>query len=225
MLSRLAVVKALVLMTIAASPPGRSVPLSDIMPGPTDRAAFVGKTGSGKTTLAEHVCALRPYVVVLDPKGMINWDTYELHHKLETLVQSTEPRLIYRPVYEELQSPDVMDAFFEWVYRRRNTALYVDEIYAVARGDQYPFHLGACITRGREVGVVVYSATQRPARVPQIILSESEHLYVFRLRLPQDRERIADITGLPPERLFLPIFRFYYSPQDGEPIGPLKLKL
>lgn len=203
-----------------------SIPLQALMPGPTDRAAFVGQTGSGKTTLAEYVCSLKPYVVALDPKGMLNWRGYELHSTLDSLTQSAAPKLIYRPVYDELQDPETMDLFFQWVYRRRNTALYVDEIYAVAKGDVYPWHFGACLTRGREVGVTVYTATQRPARVPQIVFSESEHVYCFFLKMPRDRDRMDEMAGLDPVAIrTLPKHSFYYAPQDGEPAGPLKLRL
>jgi hypothetical protein len=206
--------------------PKRLIPFESLMPGETDRAAFVGQTGTGKTTLARYVCAQRPYVVVLDPKGVIGWKFYEVHSRLEPLTQSRSPRLIYRPVYDELQDPETMDLFFQWVFRRKNTTLYVDEVYAVARGDVYPFHLGACLTRGREVGVVVYCATQRPARVPQIVFSESEYVYCFRLKLPQDRERMKEITGLDPDSIgALPKHHFFYAPQDGEPAGPLTLRL
>jgi len=222
----LAIVNLLLALSVPQAAQAKVVQFEALMPGPTDRAAFVGQTGSGKTTLAEHVCALRPYVVVLDPKGRIDWRGYEVHTRLERLTTSTMPRLIYKPVYDELQDADTMDLFFQWMFRRGNTALYVDEIYAIARGDVYPFHLGACLTRGREVGVVVYSATQRPARVPQIIFSESEHVYCFKLKLPQDRERMSDITGLDPDSIgALPKHQFYYAPQDGEPAGPLTLRL
>src|SRR6266516_4899548 len=166
------------------------VPFDALMPGLTDRAAFVGQTGSGKTTLAEHICRLRPFVVVLDSKGTVEWKGYQLHRRLETLVQSTAPKLVYRPVYDELSSDETVDLFFNWIYQRKNTTLYVDEIYSVAHGDVYPPHYGACLTRGREVGVVVYTATQRPAFVPQIMFSEAEHVYCFYLKMPRDRERV-----------------------------------
>lgn len=205
--------------------------LEAVRPGPTDRAAFVGQTGSGKTTLAEYLCNQRPYVVVLDPKGLITWDRYAIHTTLASVVKAgadiaKHPRLVYKPTYDELQDEDVMDQFFEWIYKRRNTTLYVDEIYAVAQGDNYPWHFGACFTRGRELGVSVYVATQRPSRVPQVMLSESEHVYCFKLKLPQDQERMADITGLEEEAIArLPKHHFYYAPQDGEPQGPLTLRL
>src|SRR6266576_348530 len=110
------------------------VPFDALMPGVTDRAAFVGQTGSGKTTLAEHICRLRPYVVVLDSKGTVDWSGYQLHRTLGTLVQSTAPKLIYRPIYDELTNDETIDLFFNWVYQRKNTTLYVDEIYSVAHG-------------------------------------------------------------------------------------------
>lgn len=197
-----------------------------LMPGPTDRAAFVGQTGSGKTTLAENVCRLRPYVVVLDSKGTVAWKGYELHSSLSTLVASKAPKLIYRPVFEELSSDETMDLFFQWVFQRKNTTLYVDEIYSVAHGDVYPPHYGACLTRGREVGVVVYTATQRPAFVPQIMFSESEHVYCFYLKMPRDRERVEAMTGIDKREIHsLPKHQFLYAPQDGEPVGPLTLRL
>lgn len=200
-----------------------------LMPKDADRAAFVGQTGSGKTTLARYVCTLRPYVVVLDPKGTTEWPGYERHTDLATMTKSKAPRLLYRPPYEDLHPEfvtDRMDPFFEWVYQRRNTTLYVDEVFAIARGDMYPFHFGANITRGRERGVATYLATQRPSRIPQIMLSESEHVYCFKLKLPQDRDRMEEVTGVPEEQLAaLPKFQFYYAPQDGDAVGPLILDL
>jgi energy-coupling factor transporter ATP-binding protein EcfA2 len=201
---------------------------SDLFPAPGDRAAFVGQTGSGKTTLAEMACRVRPYVVVLDPKGRIDWKGYTVHTTLaDTIKASGEShRLVYKPTYDELQDEETLDRFFEWVYKRGNTTLYVDEIFAIAQGDQYPWHFGACLTRGRELGVSVYVATQRPARIPQVMLSESEHVYCFRLKLPQDQERMADITGLDETAIArLPKHHFYYAPQDGEARGPLTLAL
>ena len=199
--------------------------LEAIAPGETDRAAFVGQTGSGKTTLAEQMCRLRPWVVAFDPKGMLEWDGYEIHTRLAPLTKAKGNRLTYRPVFEELDDEDTVDLFFEWVYERRHTTLYVDEVFAIAEGDRSPWHFRACLTRGRERGIAVYLASQRPSRIPQVMLSESEHVYLFNLKLPQDRERMEDVTGLEESRLILPKHEFYYVAQSGEPRGPLKLRL
>jgi ABC-type oligopeptide transport system ATPase subunit len=198
----------------------------DLLPGDTDRAAFVGQTGSGKTTLARHVLERRHYVVVYDPKGMIRWPGWQVLKRLKDACNSPSARMIYQPSYEELANADAVDAFFAWIYRREHTTVYVDEVYAIARGDVYPYHYGACLTRGREKDIAVYTATQRPARVPQIMFSEAEHVYCFRLKMPQDRQRVEEMTGID-RRLVgdLPKQQFYYAPQDGDVSGPYRLDL
>lgn len=198
----------------------------ELMPGDTDRAALVGQTGCGKTTLARYLCSQRPYVVVLDPKGLIDWPGYKVYRQLSHLTNATEARLVYRPVYEELQDAETVDAFFEWVYRRQNTTLFIDEVYAIAKGDVFPWHYGACLTRGRELNISVFTATQRPARVPGIVFSESEYVYCFKLKLPRDRERVEEMAGVDADAIAgLPKHHFFFAPQDGPVRGPLKLAL
>lgn len=217
---------AIAIACVALAMAGRS--FAAIAPEPTDRAALVGQTGSGKTTLAEMLCRVRPYVVVFDPKGRISWPGYERHTTLRSLANTRASRLIYAPVYEELydESGAAQDKAFEFIFRRQNTTLYVDEIYAYAKGDVFPFHYGACVTRGREIGVEVYTSTQRPAYVPGIMFSEAEHLYVFKLRKVRDRQRIEAESGIDGDAIFaLPKWDFYYARQDSEPEGPLTLAL
>jgi hypothetical protein len=202
----------------------RRVTTGDITPGRTDRAVFVGQTGSGKTTLAEKLCETRRFVVALDPKGLLKWGGYRRYTTLDRVIQVKAleaPRIIYAPSYEELTDEETMDTFFRWVYERGNCTVYVDELYAITRGDSYPWNLGACYTRGRERNVEIWGATQRPARVPQIVFSESEHVYCFRLRMPQDRERVEQMTGISEDRIAaLQKRHFIYAPQDGD-ISPV----
>jgi len=197
---------------------------SRLIPAPSDRALFAGQTGSGKTTLARELLSHREYVVVLDGKGTIDWPGYERATTLQHLYDShpeKQPRLIFRPDYATLANERAMDDFFRWVYDRRRTTLYVDETASVTRGDIFPFHYGACLMRGRERGVEVWSATQRPMRIPIIAQSEAEHAYIFRLRMPQDRQRIEQTTGIDADDIArLDKHFFLYAPQDGEIMGP-----
>ena len=197
------------------------------VPARDDRAVFVGQTGSGKTTLARVLLDARRYVVVLDVKGTLNWKGYELHRSLDALVKSKSERLMYRPRWQELQDPDELDAFFRWVYLRRNCTCYIDELMGVVRGDTYAEHFGACLTRGRELHVEMWMATQRPKRIPMVTLSEAEHTYIFRLKLAEDRDRMYETTGAAPELVKQrPKHDFYYSRQDGvDPVGPFRLNL
>lgn len=205
------------------------VRLSDIMPGPTDRAICIGQTGSGKTTLAQFLCATREFVVALDPKGLLKWPGYTRVTTLERAVAlkaKEHPRIIYAPTYAELQDAETIDQFFQWIYQRRNCTVYVDETAAITDATNFPFHFGACYMRGRERNIEVFASTQRPARVPLIVFSEAEHVYCFRLNMPGDRERVEQMTGIPAEVIReLPKREFIYAPQEGDYSPPMKLEL
>lgn len=202
--------------------------LSSIMPQPTDRAALIGQTGTGKTTLARALLDTRAYVVVLDTKGMLKWPEYTRvtdTHTLAALDPKKHSKILFVPPYAWIQEQSQVDAFFRWIYDRRNTTLYVDELASITQGDQYPFHFGAGFMRGRELGIEMWVSTQRPTRIPQVTLSESEHIYCFRLRLPQDRQRVEAIAGIPQERIAaLQKHEFLYSYQSGDVLGPYKLQ-
>lgn len=213
-------------MSVELSPNASRVELEDLTPRPTDRALFTGMTGSGKTTLARVLLRSRAYVVVVDFKGLIDWPGYEIHTSFHSLTTGKAPRLIYRPSYDEIQNEETQELVWQWLYMRGNTTVYVDETAAVTNGNLHPFYYGACLMRGREHGIELWSATQRPARIPSIVLSESEHVFAFRLRLPQDRERVEQLAGIEREKIeLLPKHEFLYSPQDGDIIGPLRLNL
>lgn len=183
-------------------------------------------TGSGKTTLARTLLLSRPFVVVYDAKGLLAWPGFQRFTVLQQLAESRHSKLIYAPNHRELQDEATKEKFFEWVYNRQNTTLYVDEVYAVTSRGYIPHYYHACLTRGREMGISVFSSTQRPMLIPQVILSESEHYYVFRLQLPQDKKRIREIVNLESSQIEnLPKYLFYYGSSDGEIVGPLKLRI
>lgn len=199
--------------------------LSDVTPSRTDRALIVGQTGSGKTTLARQLLSTRKYSVVLDYKGKLNWPEYSVNTKLSSLANDTNARLLYRPTFEESTDAEISAKLWEWIYRRGNCTVYVDETAAITKGNQYPFYYGAVLMRGRELGLEMWSGTQRPLEIPSVVLSESEHVYAFRLRLPQDRKRVEDLAGIDAASIKrLPKQSFLYAPQDGEIVGPLRLQ-
>ena len=202
--------------------------LREFVPKAGERVMLAGQTGSGKTTLARYLLEWRKHVVVLDVKGTINWKGYTLHKDFSTLTKDTKhQRLIYRPDPLLADDLDELDVFFRWVYIRRNCTVYVDELMGVTRGELCPPYLKAILTRGRELGVEMWTATQRPKGVPQVTMSEAEHFYCFRLRMPQDRERVEQLTGVRQEQIAaLPKFDFIYARQDADvPDRAYRLKL
>lgn len=199
-------------------------------PGPTDRAFLVGTTGSGKTTLARHLLQSRQYVVVYDAKHTLNWPGYKRITRLRDVVKQDPrgvPRIIYRPEVREYRDPVVRDWFFRWIFQRKNCTVYVDELYLIMDdGGMFPYFYHACVAQGRERKIEVWSATQRPFRIPIVIMSESEHFFIFRLQDRDSRHRMEEVSGLDEERVAtLPKRHFYYAPV-GEPArGPLTLKI
>lgn len=173
--------------------------LLELVPPYNDRAAIVGRTGSGKTTLAEFVLRHYAYVAVLDTKGLLQWRGYQRFESFAEVERARHHHLIYAPSWNEHPARDreSVDRFFEWLFARGNTVVYVDEVMSITRGNDMPEFYLAAITRGREFGIGVHSSTQRPKQIPQVVLSEAESFFVFSLQLPQDRERIQEVVGEP----------------------------
>lgn len=161
---------------------------------PDQRVVFVGKTGAGKTFLAHSLLIDVNRLLVLDAKGTLFHDDWNLekwtgnHKAMQTVDEPFRIRVPF-PIDGDW-SPYLWEA-----YNARNCTIYIDEVYGVEKGTNPSDALRACITRGRELGIGVWSATQRPASIPMIVLSESDWIFEFQLRLDVDRKRIADIIG------------------------------
>jgi len=172
----------------------------------------------------------KPYSVVYDPKisdSISGWDAHEFHDDLYELQTSRARRLVFRPDIYESADPRLQDEFFLWCYSRQHCRIYIDEAYALLGGTSPSFHLQAILSRGRERGVSAVIATQRPKRIPVLLLSESEHFYVFRLNHPSDRSVVYDICGISvEEQAALHNHEFiYYDCLTGRRSNVLKLDL
>lgn len=201
--------------------------LSDLEIPATGRGVLVGMTGSGKTTLARILLRPFQYVAIYDAKGLIHWEDFERCETLREVVKSKAERISYAPKASELRDEAYIDAFFEWAYTRQNTFVYVDEVYAVTNRLEIPPHYHAILTRGRERGNGLLSATQRPMLIPSVIMSEAENWYVFRLGMEADRRKVEACIGLSAEKIAeLPKRLFYFVRADeGLISSPLTLRL
>lgn len=183
---------------------------------PHDQHVFIaGRTGSGKTWLARKYLAGYEHVFVLDTKGTLDWpevprEEITIVKHLKDVLKVKTPKCIYKPVPEELEL-DFYDQFFKFIYNRGNTIVWIDEVMSVTPNSQkIPFWYKAILTRGRELGVAAWSLTQRPAGINLLPISEASHIIAFDLNLPQDRKRLAEVSGAP-EFLEKPgRYKFYY---------------
>lgn len=172
-----------------------------VYPGANSRAMFVGKTGCGKTTLAYRIVSRYKHAVVLDIKGEMtekDWAGFTVFSSFDNLRKADKriTKRIYQPNIFE-QNSEYYERFFQWIYERRNTCVYIDEVLGLCRSwSDIPFYYKGILTRGRQRGIACLQATQTPMNIPHALLSQSEIYYVFFCKMPQDREKIEKITGI-----------------------------
>lgn len=159
-----------------------------------ERVALIGRTGSGKTYLAEALTRPLRRLVIIDPNGVLErrflphvpWAKGVKH------LEAGDPARLY----VSLDRPQDYNAVFDTIYRRvRNVVVYIDEAYGVSGPSPTSSDaLWALYTRGRARGIGVWAATQRPRFIPRFTLSEAEWYFVFQLQLDDDRDYLARIV-------------------------------
>lgn len=201
--------------------------LPDVSLKRSDRAFFVGTTGSGKTSLAKLLLYRQPHIAILDPKHRFTWGPAGLRgwEKPPTVTSDLSEVLRHRGPHPIIYRPDPpqmttgCSRFFSWVYSRGGTLAYVDEVLNITKPTWLSPEYAKCLQLGRELEIGVWSATQRPARIPLVILTESEHDFIFRLRNPADRKRMAEYTD-PAILTRNPDNHAFWYFRDGEKGGP-----
>lgn len=164
---------------------------------PDDRVALVGRTGSGKTYLARLLLANVRRLVVVDSKSSLAEWSLEIPSSRDwrSFERGNPARWrVLHPITDDPQS--WYEQLFQRLYLIGNVTVYIDEAYAVTPvGKQPGAWLSALYTRGRERGISVWAATQRPTWIPLFMLSESDWFFIFRLQMAEDRRRMAQIVG------------------------------
>lgn len=132
---------------------------------------------------------------VCDPKGMLGIPEWNLEPPSRNALRRFRDGYAARIRWPVPDSGN-WEPIFEEAYRIGNVVVYIDEVYGVVDIGKKPgTYLMACYTRGRERGIGMVAATQRPTWVPLVIFSEAEWFFVFQLLLPDDRRRVAGFVG------------------------------
>jgi hypothetical protein len=178
------------------------------LPLPGERAIVLGQTGSGKTVLNMHL------LQHLQTTPVIIYDTKE-EPKFESLPHSRvvfddrdladavdDPSLdyiIHRPHIDLLPDWRALDELLtRHYYDFRGVDAYIDELTQFhGTAGSYGKGLNALYARGRSRGITLLGSSQRPARISQLALSESQHVFQFHLSKRSDRKKVSDDTGAP----------------------------
>lgn len=188
------------------------------------RGFIAGQTGTGKSLLSRTLIRPHKNVIVIDPKGEFEpFGEYAIVYKAKELAKAAknpDRAVVYRPIPEE-DNVDSYDRVLEWVYRRRNTFLYIDELNSVIGSSyaSYPLFLRAICMQGRSMNVGCLMVSQRPSNIPLFCLSESEQQWKFFLKLRKDQIRMAEFMGnsviepesFPVDTVHSNFHSFYYS--------------
>ena len=203
---------------------------SSIVPTiPTDKHVLIcGTTGTGKSVLAEQYLKNYKYVVKLDTKdetaerrknnlspweGLQEGKHFTVTDKLEELDEIETDKIIFRPSYYD-QTEEMFNYFFDWVFLRENTLVWIDELMGFTTAQKAPRSLSRCYTQGRSKNIGLWACSQRPSGIPAIALSNSDYYFIFNMNNINDRKRIYDMTGLK-EMLELPKGHNFWYYQTG----------
>lgn len=176
-----------------------------------ERAFFVGHTGSGKTYLAakllDEIAPPGLPVVVIDPKHMFqtnagsSWEVRDdLPRRWEARIRHPKKprhlRVIIRPGFlEDMRHHETLNSVYERIFNAGKCLVYLDEIQALCYNSRASAALARLVQMGRQPRISVWGSTLRPSGIPRMFLSESDHLFVFRLRDLDDRKRMSEVIG------------------------------
>ena len=168
-----------------------------------ERIFICGMTGSGKTEFAKRFLPFYPRIVFHDREfgnsDLIQQYHFTPVHDPETLlmyIQKGKKRILYQPSQGgEKEGVEDFNRVCEIVFKTRNIALVVDEVSSVVSGQNAPYWFGEIQRLGRKYNVGCMSLTQRPMKLDQTLLSESEHMFIFKLKMDQDRVKISKVCG------------------------------
>ncbi len=187
----------------------------------SDRVAFIGASGTGKTELAKFFLSRLNRVVVIDPKHTFRLEGFKRTWRLPW-AKNSDFRLIVRPKME--QDAELYELIAR-LYKMGHVTIYVDEMATLS--DMFP-HTTALLKNvartGREKRVALWSAVQRPRGVPLVFFTECETFFVFNLRSMDDRQHIRGYIG--DEVLDrIPKFKFWHCSTDSDDLSLLSLDL
>lgn len=197
--------------------------------GAREHVLIVGQNQSGKSTVARSMTAGYSAQVVIDPKHeevLARSITVYSPAEFGQVYPQRSRRVVFRPD-NGLERGEDVDSVMARVEHYGRTAVVVHEaMFYASAGWIVPAYKRLQVA-GAGRGIPVWSLSQRPMGLHNVLLSEARHVLIFDLALEGDRRKMAGIVG--DEALIRPERRFgfgYYGPTTGGLVrcDPLELE-
>jgi hypothetical protein len=159
------------------------------LPGPRDRLAVLGRTGSGKTHAACWALSHADYRT--KPWVIVDYKRDEMIRALPCEELKVSDRLPKEPgLYAVRPNPSDSEAVEDLllrIWRRGRVGVYIDE------GHMLPDKGGleALLTQGRSKSIPVIVLSQRPVWLNRYAISEADYIQLFHLNDKRDRQTIG----------------------------------
>ena len=165
------------------------------------RGIVIGRTGSGKTTLATQLISQFRPLLIIDPKGDFSAFEDERIYR-ESRPEGVRHSIVrrrnivqYSPHPENTELEDYNQVFREAFWSRRYF-VYIDEASCVADSPmRYPKYLRYISQQGRSMGVGLLAVCQDPVNVPSFLFSQADHYYTFRIVMQSHLEKVESWIG------------------------------
>lgn len=171
-----------------------------IAPPIGSRATLVGTTRYGKTTLACSFLGMirKPTtrVVAIDTKGDGALNRLARAHGYFDSIVPVVPSSKHPKVLLHLPpDPELMQPLFHRLVADGDVLIYIDELTHCSEPGARQQGLRSVYSTGGGRGVGIWACTQQPYFLPSFVLSQSDRLFVFRLKRDDDRKRMSGYIG------------------------------
>lgn len=175
---------------------------------PNKHVLICGSTGTGKSFLCENYLRGYDYVIKIDTKneteerynmgvspwaGLTEGYDFSVVYDLEELPYIETKKIIFVPPFDF--SIEDYNRLFFWIFTRKNTIVWIDELMSFTSAHSYPIELKRLMTQGRSKNIGMWCCTQRPSGIPVIVPANCHYFFVFDLTLNKDRKTIVENTG------------------------------
>lgn len=194
---------------------------------PNKRFTFIGKTRSGKSFLAWYF--LRQFaedktrqIIFIDPKHE--------HKKFGDGSSLDKPKLVKKydrrahvQIFQSYTWTPELEHMVDMILKRGNAIVVLDELGGIANAMTVPTGITRLWTQGGGKGVGAWAMLQFPKRTPQVIKSQTELFFMFRLNSLEHRKEMLDY--IPDKRIVtdkLPLKYFWLYSDDMD--NAIKIK-